>query len=145
MKALDGSKFATELIVGSLLLCLGGCGDSSTYPIVPVTGTIKYEDGTLIPATRITLKFVSDQPPLDAKTHPRPGVGEVNVEDGSFVVSTYDYDDGLISGTHKVTALSLDERNLPSDAIPKLYRVPESSPLTVDTTNSPFELKVKKP
>ena len=122
-----------------------GCGSSTTYPIVPATGNVKYEDGTLIPAYRIQAKFISEAPPLDKKTHPRPGLGEVNVDDGSFAVSTYDFEDGLIRGKHKVTVRSYDEKNLPSGEIPEVYASPDSSPLEVDASEYPFELRIQKP
>lgn len=132
------------LLVALTLLFISGCGSKTTYPIVPVQGTIKYEDGSIIPAYRIQLKFISQEPPLDKKTHPRPGLGEVKVEDGSFAVSTYGFEDGLIRGTHTVTARSFNEQNLPSPEIPIAYGSPDSSPLEVNAEESPFELVIKR-
>ncbi len=133
-------------VAAGLCFLLSGCGSEKTaYPLVSVTGSVKYADGSLIPAKRITLKFVSQQSPVDAKTHPRPGLGEVNVEDGSFIVSTYNYNDGVIRGKHKVTVQSLDEKNHATDAIPKRYGDSNSSPLEVDTQNMPFDLVIEKP
>lgn len=125
-------------------LLISGCGRKTTYPIVPVQGTIKYEDGSIIPAYRIQLKFISQEPPLDKKTHPRPGLGEVKVEDGSFAVSTYGFEDGLIRGTHKVTARSYNDQNLPSPEVPIVYGSPDSSPLEINAEESPFELVIKR-
>lgn len=122
-----------------------GCGKSTTYPIVSASGTVTYEDGSIIPAERIQIKFYSQEPPLDKKTHPRQGIGEVNAEDGSFVVSTYDYGDGLIQGKHNVTVRSYKLGNIPSGEVPNIYSSPESSPIEVDAAESPFKLVIKRP
>lgn len=136
---------ALNLGLAFSIAMFAGCGSKTTYPIVPVSGVVKYDDGSLIPAYRIQLKFISQQPPLDKKTHPRPGLGEVNVDDGTFVVSTYEFEDGIIEGKHKVTARSYDEKNLPSGEIPMIYASPDSSPLEVDANESPFSLVIKRP
>ena len=117
-------SITAALISGSLLFGLG-CGSESAYPIVPVTGVVKYDDGTLIP--------------------PRPGLGEVDPADGSVTISTYDFGDGLIRGKHKVTAQALDEKNQPTKAISRMYLSAESTPLEVDTEAGSFELMIKKP
>ncbi len=138
-----GCRLRTTIAI-SFTLLLAGCGSEGAYPIVPVTGTVKYTDGSLIPASRITLKFISAQPAVDSKTHPKPGLGEVNVEDGSFLVSTYNYDDGLIRGKHMVTIQSLDEKNWISNEIPKRYADLESTPFEVNTDDLPFEFLIDK-
>ncbi len=139
------SSLGSLLVVVGMSLFFVGCGNANPYATIPVTGVVKYVDGSLIPAQRITLKFISEQPPLDPKTHPRPGLGEVNVEDGSFVVSTYDFDDGLIRGKHRVTVMSVDGRGLPSSEVPRRYHLPETSGLVVDTEKLPFELLIENP
>lgn len=141
------SRCAAGLCVISLggLFLVSGCAESHPYAIVPITGFVKYADGSLISAERIALTFTSDQPPLDSKTHPRPGIGDVNIEDGSVIVSTYEFDDGLIRGKHKVTVMSVDARGLPTKDVPSRYHKSDTSGLTVDTENLPFELLIEKP
>jgi len=145
MRLKNGPVNVGFLGAASCLLLLVGCHADSAYPVVRVAGVVKYDDGSLIPAHRIAVKFISQSPPVDLKTHPRPGLGEVNIEDGTITVSTYGFDDGLIRGKHKVTVQSLDERNRLTSAIPQLYRLPQSSPLEIDTDSGPFELLIKKP
>ena len=129
-----------------LLVLLAGCGGSGPYRTVKVTGTFTYDDGSVIPAHRIEVKFISQEPPQDASTHPRPGLVDINVADGSFSdVSTYEYGDGVIRGKHIVTAMSLDAGNIPTKHIPELYYSSDTSPLRADTAQVPFKLTIPKP
>ena len=65
--------------------CLLGCA-KKPYEAVSITGTVKYEDGSLIPADSIMLMFESQEEAIDRTTHPRAGRVAVNVADGSFKV-----------------------------------------------------------
>src|SRR5688500_10145254 len=65
-----------------------GCSSGSPYDMVDVAGTVKYEDGSLIPADSILVKFSPQAAPLDPKTHPRPAIASVNVSDGTFAFAT---------------------------------------------------------
>jgi hypothetical protein len=133
-------------VFGFLALTLLGCGSSGPYGLQKVSGKVIYEDGSVIPAARIEIKFQSLEPPKDAQTHPRPGVVEVNTADGSFQdVSTYDFGDGAIRGRHKVVIMAMDAQNVPIAAIPFQYCSVDTTPLEVDTADSPFEFKVPKP
>jgi hypothetical protein len=80
-----------------LVLCgLAGCAPDNPFDQVKVSGTLTYEDGTLIPADMIILKFEPFAAPLDTKTHPPIGMSYVNVSDGTFdVVTSHKYADGL--------------------------------------------------
>ena len=82
-----------------LVLCsVTGCGRDNPFDLVKVSGTLTYDDGTLIPANMIILKFEPLAAPLDTKTHPPSGMSYVNVSDGTFdVVTSYKYADGLVS------------------------------------------------
>jgi hypothetical protein len=129
-----------------LLVVIAGCGGKGPYRTTKISGTITYDDGSIIPAERIEIKFISQEPPLDGKTHPKIGLAEVNEADGSFnEVSTYEFADGLIQGKHKVAVMSLDAMNLPTDAIPEPFRSPDTSNLTVDSAQIPFKLVIPKP
>ena len=122
-----------------------GCGSNGAYRTVSARGTIKYADGSLIPADRISLEFISQEPAKDAKTHARPGKSEVNVEDGSFVVSTYEFEDGLIRGKHKVTAASIKASGGYTKQIPGKYRGVRTTPLEINAEGGPIELLIEKP
>lgn len=129
-----------------ILLAIVGCGGSSNpFQTVPVTGKVTYEDGSTIPVPGMKLFFHCLEPPQEGK-HPRPA--QVGVDaDGNFKdVTTYKYADGLALGKHSVTVICL-EGGKPSNKIPKQYGQPESSPLTVEVTESGqfLEIKVPKP
>ena len=71
-----------------------GCSKSNPYEIVPVTGTVKFKDGSIPKAMIRSITFVPDDP---AKA-PRPPSGDVK-DDGSFSLTTENPDDGAIIGS----------------------------------------------
>jgi hypothetical protein len=126
-----------------LLACaMSGCGSDSPFDYVPVQGRVTYEDGSLIPCS-FQLRFQSLAPPIGT-AHPRPAMAEVKT-DGTFdVVTSYKYGDGLVPGKHKVViayATDAGGRLL----VPEEYTTVLSTPLEIDTANSPLEIKVPKP
>ncbi len=135
-----------SVAMGCSLLFLTGCGSSEPFKFVPVSGKITYEDGTVIPVETMTLTFIPQAAPVDAKTHPRPGMAIVDKETGAFKsATTHKANDGLIRGKHKVTLAGVNNMPIPVSVVPKEYTDPVKTPLEVDTANLPFELKVKKP
>ncbi|MGL4514624.1 MAG: hypothetical protein ACRCT8_16165 [Lacipirellulaceae bacterium] len=126
------------------LPALVGCGGSGAYDVTAASGTVRYADGSLIPAGRIELRFLSQQPPIDAKTYPRQGLAEVNVSDGSFKVTTYAAGDGLIAGEHRVIAVSIAPGGGCTTAIPKEYASAETTPLVVRAEESPLEILIDR-
>ena len=99
------------LIVTTNLLLAGGLGYGETEPfdIVRVTGRVTFDDGAPTPAGRITVVFESQVPPIDKKTHPRPGFVEIDTADGTFSeATTHRFNDGLIVGRHQVRAWTYD-------------------------------------
>lgn len=131
------------------VLGLSGCGSEVQFTYVTVAGRVRYDDGSLIPASRIRLTFISQTASPDPKIHPLPGIAEVDVTTGAFdVVSSRHTGDGLVPGDHKVTLLVFGgkgDSGLRKDLIPPEYSDPEKTPLKVNTDNSPFELRVRKP
>lgn len=129
-------------------LFLLGCGGTPPpFGVVPVTGKVTYDDGTVIPAKRLQVNFISQTPPK-GKEHPRPGAAAVNAEDGTFpYVTTWDPKDGVVVGKNKVTVQALDDMEQPTAAVPKEYADPEKTPIEVEIKGGmqPLELTVKKP
>ncbi len=126
------------------VLFLVGCSEKTPYGVVPVSGKIAYDDGSVIPAEEMILSFRSMEPPLDPKTHPRTGMCRVNVSDGTFdSVTTYAHADGAIRGKHKVSVAY----RAPSgkQVMPKDYTSELTTPLVVNTDEAPFELSIPKP
>lgn len=133
--------------LATILVLLTGCSDTP-YEIVPVHGKVTYEDGSLIPADTIYVRFFPQVESLSAKVHPRPGSAELDSEDGTFaLVSTAKYGDGLIVGKHKVTVTVGDESPTGAGSIPEIYADPATTPLEIEVTgrNQECVLKIEKP
>lgn len=131
------------LACGVTALLLAGCSESTPYGVVPVSGKIVYEDGSVIPAEEMILSFRSMEPPLDPKTHPRTGMCRVNIADGTFdSVTTYAHADGAIRGKHKVSVAYRGGDG--KKVIPKEYTSELTTPLVVDTNDAPLTLSIPK-
>jgi hypothetical protein len=136
-------------LVATLLLATAtGCADAPPYDLVPVRGKVTYEDGSLIPARRITVIFVPQAEARDAKTYPSPGQAHVDVETGEFdTMTTNAYGDGATLGKNKVQVMAVGDDQSVSAAVPAIYRDPTTTPLEVEVAPeaTEFELPVKKP
>lgn len=123
-----------------------GCSGGNPYDIVEVDGTVTYEDGSLIPADSIMLKFNPQAAPLDTKTHPRKGIAQINVADGTFqFATTHKYADGLVAGKHKVMVAAYPKDGKAVNLVPKEYLRPDTTPIEIDTDKLPLEIRIKKP
>lgn len=127
------------------MVALGsGCGGTnSPFDYVKVSGRLSYEDGTPIPANGIKLIFDSQAPPV-GNAHPRPGSAMVSASGEFKDVTSYKYADGLVPGKHKVSILYATDAN-GKLLVPAEYTKGSTTPLVVDTADSPFEIKVPRP
>lgn len=134
------------LFVPVLLALQTGCNSENPFEQVQVAGTVTYEDGTIIPGEYVELQFLPQAPPLDERTHPRPGRAAVRTSDGSFdTVTSHKYGDGITAGKHKVLVFSFDAQRRPTGAVPREYTEASATPLEVDTAQAPFRLTIKRP
>jgi hypothetical protein len=134
------------LVAGAALLAVSGCGGGRRpYSCVPVSGKVTYEDGSLIPADQIHLHFLSQTPAIDTKTPPKEGIADANDKGEFEFASTYSRKDGIIKGEHKVVVQCIRKGKLARDLIADEYGDPTMTPLKVDSSQSPFEIKVQKP
>jgi len=123
-----------------VMLVIGGCGHREPFEYVKVSGKVRYEDGSLIPAGRLVVRFISQTQTGDRKIIARPGDGEVNVKTGEFrSVTSHNAGDGIVAGEHKVLIMA------GGSAVPDEYTKPETTPLTANSSDSPFDFKIKKP
>jgi len=141
---------ATAIVVSLPALCLlllAGCSShSDPYSYVKVSGTVTYDDGSLIPAGEIVLSFIPETATAVGKSHPKVGSCFLDTKTGEFAnVTTHTPHDGLVRGKHKVQISGQDHRPLPTSLVPAEYADPEKTPLEVDTDHLPFEIKVAKP
>ena len=130
----------------ALLVLQTGCNSENPFEQVQVAGTVTYEDGSMIPGEYVELQFLPQAPPLDERTHPRPGRAAVRTSDGSFdTVTSHKYGDGIAAGKHKVLVFSFDAQRRPTGTVPREYTQASTTPLEVDTAQAPFRLTIKKP
>jgi hypothetical protein len=78
-------------------LLLLGCGDAGPK-VYPVTGTVKYEDGSVPVGEIVEVHFQ----PSGSKPATNPATGAIQ-PDGSFRLSTFGPEDGALPGEYKVT------------------------------------------
>jgi hypothetical protein len=128
------------------LLTLSGCWSSEPFAYVKVHGKVSYDDGSLIPADPLVLTFYPQDKAPKGKDYPRPGMATVDKATGKFdSITSHMVGDGLVRGKHKVTLSSPGNIVLTPSLMPSEYGDMNRTPLEVDTANSPFELKVRKP
>jgi hypothetical protein len=130
-----------------LIVCicfLAGCGSGSPFEYEKVSGKITYEDGSPIPGGGLRLRFIAEEPPKVENAFPRPAFADVDAQGEFSCVTSYKYGDGLIPGKHKV---AIEKAGSPDARapVPKEYLAINTTPLVVDTADSPFEIKVPKP
>jgi hypothetical protein len=144
----SGALLLTGLLgVVMTLVPLAGCRDTP-YDIVPIHGKVTYKDGSLIPAETVFLWFHPQVAPLKPNVHARPGIAELNGEDGTFAyASTCEHGDGVVVGPHRVTVKVADESPTGAGAIPEIYADPATTPLKIEVTvrNQEVVLQIEKP
>lgn len=120
-----------------------GCGSGSPFEYVPVQGKVTYEDGSPIPAHGLVLQFITMDVGTQGQAHPRPGAADLD-DKGSFTCATsYKYGDGLVPGKHKVAIYyATDAKG--KLLVPKEYTLVATTPLVIDTSNSPLEIMVPR-
>jgi len=149
-RLVEGNRAVSGILLlgACLAFLLAGCGADQPYGLIPVSGTVTYEDGSLVPAAQIVVTFVPQAEPVDAKTYPRPGMAQVNLADGTFAnVTTYEFADGAIVGENKVTIKAVDKDENPTGGVPPEYTDVATTPLevTVSRDNKVFDFKIPKP
>lgn len=128
------------MLAALTLALLVGC-DGGPYRMEQVTGRVVYEDGSPVPG-KLGIRFQSLAPPIDERTHPRPGYAYTDDQGVFTSVTTYKHADGVVGGRHK---LLIGEVEGLGTLIDPKYGDPNASPLEVDTSDAPFEIKVSKP
>ena len=138
-------RLTARLGLLGLLLPLG-CNQRS-YSTVRVSGKVTYEDGSLIPASRIHITFVPQADPRDPKTHPRAGQAEVDTATGEFhSVNSLAPNDGIVVGDHKVLIQAIGANGqLAVNLVPEVNGSEGTTPLKVNSSESPFDFKIPKP
>ncbi len=109
----QGVLLISALCAALLMSAMCGCGGAPAggYPVVPVSGKVTWDDGTIIANPEMRLEFLPQVERIDKKTYPRNGTATIDAADGTFTSATTDASgDGLIVGKHlvKLTAFLAD-------------------------------------
>jgi len=136
---------------GVVLVILGGCGGSEPFALLPLTGKITYDDGSLIPGDRVVVCFVPVERQSRGKDVFSGSQGELDMKSGQIVgVTTHKYADGTMAGRYKVTVAAVkDGRNgiqVFTTAVPQQYQDAQTTPLTCEVVRGrAIVLTVAKP
>ncbi len=148
----QSSRISALLCIGLLAGSLLGCGSNGPFDYVKVSGKVTYEDGSLIPVDQMTITFVPQMPPVDEIHHARSGITYTGSEGTFSAVTSYKANDGLVVGKHKVVistgaaySMGGPSKKKTTPAVPKEYSDSSTTPIEIDTADSPFHIKVKKP
>jgi hypothetical protein len=136
-------------VVATVSGSISGCGRAHPFDMEQVSGVVTYDDGSLIPAERIVIRFEPLSEAASEQVHPKAATSVVDPADGSFgKLSTFRYGDGVVSGRHKVLLVAVSGGGTganPKPLVPPEYGDPDKTPLEVDTSDSPFKIVVPKP
>lgn len=127
------------------LVAAVGCGSNEPFSYRRITGTVKYDDETLIQADRLEVTFHPQTPPKDPKTYPRPGVADVDRSTGTIQeITSHKYGDGVVAGEHKVTVQTYGSDGQPTDILRAEYTDVSTTPLTYSTSDRSATIRLKK-
>jgi hypothetical protein len=111
-----------------------------------VAGSVLYEDGQAIPADTLMLTFIPLAQPKSPRIHPRPGLAAVDPNTGTFKsASSRRPGDGLVQGRHRVLVTGNNRLPLTYDLVPIEYTDFKTTPLEIDTDETPLNLKIRRP
>ena len=84
-------------MVALLLAVVSGCSDGNpkTYP---VQGEVRFPDGKPLTKGTVEFELLDQEKPITA-------TGEIS-SDGSFVLGTFELDDGAIAGRHRAVVIA---------------------------------------
>lgn len=129
-------------IVLACSLAASGCGSGGPFDYVPVSGTLKYEDGT--PLGGLRLIFLAQDADPVGTAHPRPARANVDAQGSFDCVTSHKYGDGLIPGKHKVV-LQIAPVQDGKPLVAEEYTRSETTPLEIDTADAPLEIVIPRP
>jgi hypothetical protein len=132
------------IIAGMCLFALMGCKQSS-LPLVPVSGKVSFAGGAPPAAGTITFVPVA----VEAGLPQRPATAHFG-PDGTFQVTSFKKDDGLLPGTYQPNVICMTGEPVENDpssydrlnAVPKNFVPP---PVVVDASKGKVEVAIDVP
>ena len=141
---------ATAAAIAALLVAVsaGGCKRSAQAPMIAVSGKVTYEDGSLVPANQLELRFRTTQPELfQEKDYPATATARVDTRDGTFrEMTTWQHGDGVIAGEYEVEVTRHGNEQDPGGFEAEMYRGDRVWPskVTVAPDKTEFEIAIPK-
>jgi hypothetical protein len=130
------ARTRTSQLLGLVTLTLLCCSCSRGPKLVPVRGTVLFQDK---PAEGATVVFV----PVGNETAPKPS-GKVGA-DGTFTLATYSLGEGALPGDYDVVVTwyppNARELENPRSKLPARYADPATSKLKATVKTGPTELE----
>ncbi len=127
-----------------LVLVAAGCGgDGVGGPLIKVTGTVKFEDGS-IPQGDYSAQVSFE--PVEFGPGTQVAQGDIDPQTGAFTLLTKN-EEGAIAGKYIVLVQVFDGYPDQKLAVPEQYTIREASPLreTVSATKTTFDFSIEKP
>jgi len=124
---------------------VAGCGGSS-FTMAPVTGSVKFKDGSIPAGEHASITFVPDGiPPVGNETPPTSS-GTIK-PDGTFELSASQNVPGAVVGKHKVRVNVTTGYPNVKPAVAAKYLDEKKSDLTAEVKPGPnsFDFQVEKP
>ena len=137
-----GDRFVKRSYLLLLLaLVFTGCGRGD--PHVPVTGTVKFSDGSVPKGDVASITFQPASGGPGTK-----GASSLIAEDGSFSLRTLKPGDGALPGDYQVTVHVVDSYPRGKSLVADVFTKPSTTPLkaTVDASKeNHFDFVVERP
>jgi hypothetical protein len=124
-----------------VVITLMGCGKGPEY--VPVTGTVKYSDGTVPKGDAPAITFQ----PVEAGPGKKGASGTI-AEGGTFSLQTVKPGDGAQPGDYKVTVHVMQGYPRGKQMVAAIYTKPDTTPLSATVKPSGenhFDFTVERP
>jgi hypothetical protein len=120
---------------------LAGCGRSAAY--VPVTGTVKYSDGSVPTGDVATVTFQ----PAESGPNSKGASGTIN-KDGTFTLQSVQPNDGARPGDYQVTVHVMQGYPRGRSLVAETFTKPDTTPLKAtveDSGENRFDFIVERP
>ena len=138
------SNIGTHRLLAAWLVLpiLGGCS-STGEGMFPVSGTVKFADGSPVTGEPASIVFVPN--PQSDNRSSKSASGTIE-PDGSFRLMTNDPDDGAYPGDYQVVLKVWSDYRNQKLAVPEEYGEPTSTPLsaTINADQTTFDFTVER-